>query len=693
MPGSSRRVLLCMASALSCVAAFPAHAEDRDARPGAIVRTRYDGVTNDLLTAGLGRSGLQAGASAPGFADPLRPTAEELRRLAIFANYRALLDVSPGGGFGTLYGPNVLADGTVTAGEGLIAGEEVLAYRGGRNGAPVTVMVQIPDSFDPARSCIVTAPSSGSRGIYGAIGTAGEWGLKNGCAVAYTDKGTGTGAEDLQRGQADLIRGEFVPVEGNRRDVQFTAGLSDGERAAFNTAAPNRFAFKHAHSRANPEADWGRNVLDSIRFAFEVLDASFPAARINRRNTVVIASSVSNGGGASLLAAEQDGGRLIDGVAVAEPNVNPAFDGSFTIDQAGRAPLVQHSRTLLDYATLQNVYVGCAAVAPSLATAPLNLAASPARCASLADAGLLRGATLDEQAADAQRILNEFGILPEQNGTAPLIWTSYVPQSLSVTYANAYGRFGVTDALCGYSFAATAAAPPRVPVPLPDAALAALFSTSNGIPPTGGVNLINDLAPGGAQEDRSSTPDQNLRGALCLRSLALGRDAVTGAPLSPAMQEQAERIQRGVAAVRATGDLRGIPTLIVTGRGDNILPPNFTSRAYLGLNRAKEGARSRLSYIEVTNAQHLDTIVSLPGLDSTFVPLHRYFIQALDLMLAHLRTGAPLPPSQVVHTIPRGTLPGATTAPPLTAANVPPIAAEPGADAITFVPGAVLIPE
>ena len=689
MPGSSRMLLLCVASALSCAAATPSPAQGQ----GALTRTRYDGITNDLLTAGLGRAGLQAGAPAPSFADPLRPTAEELRRLAIYTNYRALLDVTPGGGFGTLYGPNVLADGTVTAGEGLIAGEEVLAYRGGRDGAPVTMMVQVPDSFDPARSCIVTAPSSGSRGVYGAIGTAGEWGLKNGCAVAYTDKGTGTGAEDLTRGRADLIRGEFVPVERDRRDVQFTAALSDGERAAFNDAAPDRFAFKHAHSRANPEADWGRNVLDSIRFAFEVLDARFPAARINGRNTVVIASSVSNGGGASLLAAERDGGRLIDGVAVAEPNVNPAFDGSFTINQAGRAPVVQHSRPLLDYATLQNVYAGCAVAAPSLATAPLNLAASPARCASLAGAGLVRGATLAEQAADAQRILNEFGILPEQNATAPLIWFSYVPQSLSVTYANAYGRFSVADRLCGYSFAATAPTAPRNPTPLPDAALAALFSTSNGIPPTAGVNLVNDLAPDGPGEDRGSTPDQNLRGALCLRSLALGRDAVTGAPLSRAMETQAERIRRGVEQVRATGDLRGVPTLIVTGRGDNILPPNFTSRAYFGLNRVREGARSRLSYVEVTNAQHLDAVLALPGLDSTGVPLHRYFIQALDLMLAHLRTGAPLPPSQVVRTTPRGTLPGSTAAAPITAANVPPITAAPGADAITFASGAVLIPE
>jgi hypothetical protein len=52
------------------------------------------------------------------------------------------------------------------------------------------LMVQIPDSFDPTNSCVVAAPSSGSRGVYGAIATAGEWGLKHGCAVAYTNKGT-----------------------------------------------------------------------------------------------------------------------------------------------------------------------------------------------------------------------------------------------------------------------------------------------------------------------------------------------------------------------------------------------------------------------------------------------------------------------------------------------------------------------
>ncbi len=53
------------------------------------------------------------------------------------------------------------------------------------------------------------------------------------------------------------------------------------------------------------------------------------------------------------------------------------------------------------------------------------------------------------------------------------------------------------------------------------------------------------------------------------------------------------------------------------------------------------------------------------------MPLHVYGIQALNMMYDHLKHGAPLPPSQVVRTMPRGGAPGA--APPITAANVPPI--------------------
>src|SRR5215813_8365092 len=310
------------------VAIAPAYAESNG-----VLHTHYDGVTNDLLTAGLGRTGLGS-AVPPGFADALNPTAEELRRLAIYNNYRALIDPTAGGGYGTLYGPNVTADGQVTTSEGLIAGDEYIAFEQGSNGRNrVTMMVQVPDSFDPVAGCIVAAPSSGSRGVYGAIATAGEWGLKHGCAVAYTDKGTGTGAHDLQNNTVDLIRGERADAAQAGDDSNFTAPLNNAQRAAFNAATPGRFAFKHAHSEQNPEKDWGKNVLRSIKFAFDMLNDKFGhrAVAIDRHNTIVIASSVSNGGGASVRAVEQDEDRLIDGLAVGEPNVNPRFSSAFSI--------------------------------------------------------------------------------------------------------------------------------------------------------------------------------------------------------------------------------------------------------------------------------------------------------------------------------------------------------------------------
>jgi hydroxybutyrate-dimer hydrolase len=697
MSRTTRFAVTLVVSVSSAVLTAATVAERARADDALVVHTHYDGVTNDLLTAGLGALGLQS-ATAPGVADPLHPTVEELRRLAIYNNYRALVDISTGGGFTVLYGPNVKPDGTAqdpSTHKGLIAGDEYLAFEKADDGrAHVTIMVQIPDSFDPTNSCLVAAPSSGSRGVYGAIATAGEWGLKHGCAVAYTDKGTGTGAHDLQNNTVNLMQGQRADAAQAGDDSNFTANLSDSQRAAFNAATPNRFAFKHAHSQQNPEEDWGKNVLRSIKFAFSLLNEKFRGGgiEITKRNTIVIASSVSNGGGASALAVEQDEDHLIDGLAVGEPNVNPKFSSEFTIVQGGGPAFAAHSRPLIDYITLVNVFQGCADLANP--TAPFNFAASPQRCANLHAKGLLTSTTQTAQAAEAQKIINDFGILPEQNIVQPVLWFAYVPQAIAVTYANAYGRFSVLDNLCNYSFAGTAGV---LPAPLAPSVEATIFSTSNGIPPTAGldlahgVNLINNAAPGGAKEDRASTLDQNLDGALCLRSLATGKDAVTGTPLAGTAKDQAHRIAESVEDILASGNLHRTPAIFVTGRSDGILPPNFASRAYFGLNHVVEGSLSPLHYYEVTNAQHLDDINALPGFDTIYIPLLRYFVQAMDLMYDHLRHGRALPPSQVVHTVPRGGTPGA--APQITLSNVPPIADAPSSSVlITFTSGQVNIP-
>ncbi|WP_235035621.1 D-(-)-3-hydroxybutyrate oligomer hydrolase, partial [Roseomonas sp. 18066] len=164
--------------------------------------------------------------SAPGY-EGAQPTADELRRNAIYVNYRALVDTTSEGGYGTLYGPNVDVQGRPTQGEGKVAGLEAIAYAddgtGRRN---VTLMVQVPDGFDRTRPCIVTATSSGSRGIYGGIPT-GEWGLKRGCAVAYTDKGTGTSPHDLQNDTVALIDGTRTTASLAGTRAAFNAGLSE----------------------------------------------------------------------------------------------------------------------------------------------------------------------------------------------------------------------------------------------------------------------------------------------------------------------------------------------------------------------------------------------------------------------------------------------------------------------------------
>ena len=60
-------------------------------------------------------------------------------------------------------------------------------------------------------------------------------------------------------------------------------------------------------------------------------------------------------------------------------------------------------------------------------------------------------------------------------------------------------------------------------------------------------------------------------------------------------------------------------------------------------------------------------------------------------MYAHLKTGAALPPSQVVRATPRGGVPGA--APMITAGNVPAISAAPlVADQIGFSGTSIAVP-
>jgi hydroxybutyrate-dimer hydrolase len=674
---------------------------------GPILETVYDGVSNDLLTAGLGKTGLMG--AAPAFVDPLAPTANELRRNAIYNNYRALVDPTALGGMGVLYGPNIDVHGNDTLGEGKIAGREYIVWADDGSGHQnVTLMVQVPDSFTPQAPCIITATSSGSRGVYGAIATSGEWGLKHGCAVAYTDKGTGNGLHDLMTGAVMARDGTLLNAATAGTEAQFQAPDSPDDIAAFNAATPHRVAYKHAHSQQNPEKDWGRSTLDAVRFAFYVLNQRYaPApvragqaqpARITPSNTLVIASSVSNGGGAALAAAEQDKQGLIDGVAVSEPNGQARHTPQLVIQQGARVA-AHAGKPLADYFTYANVYQPCA-ILSSQAGLSLNAAFWPQaytdaannRCAALAARGLVGGSTPAEWADDALAHLLNRGWQPESNFLQQSHFR-FATNAIAVTYVNAAGRFSVTDKVCGYSLANTDGSgnvAPQNPY-----AVAGIFASGNGVPPTTGVNIVYNDAVGGAKLDflavspTSGQADFALDGALCLRSLVAGKDAVTGGPLPGPLQAQSARVRHGMGEVRLQAKLHGLPTVIVQGRSDALLPVNHTGRAWFGRNQLLDPQAGTVRYIEVTNAQHFDSFIGFGGLlgyDTRFVPLHPYLNRALDAVWAHLREGAALPPSQVVRTTPR---PTSTT--PISWANVPPMSGMPPTQDQIVTSGSTLV--
>lgn len=678
--------------------------------PATTVGSGSTAATQDLLTGGLGKSGL--GAATPAYADPLNPTAAELRRNALYSNYRGILDPSANGGYGRLYGPNVTAEGQVTTSEGLIPGRESVAVLDDGTGRKQTVItVLVPDSFNPGNPCIVLGPSSGSRGVYGAIGTAGEWGLKKGCAVALTDAGKGVGLHNLADDTVNKIDGTRATRTAAGMLSFFAANLSDAARAAYNAAFPNRIAIKHAHSQQNPEKDWGQDTLAAGRYALYVLNARYGTAAnplpFTRSNTLVIAGSASNGGAASLRAAEQDDEGLIDGVVASEPVTEIPTKTGYGIQFGGTA-VAGYGRTLAEYTTYGNIYQPCAALAPAAALTESSLynymgfanmtVRANTRCDGLAAKGLVSGATTNDRATDALNKLHAFGWTPENDSMHNAHYGLGNGPILSAMYTMAYGRFAVSDNLCHTSFAAANGTGDVVAAA--SAALAQSFATANGTANgTPATVVYNDSLGGGkawqfAVSLSTGVADFGLDNALCQYALASGLDPVSGAALTAAStptKAQSDAVRAGVAEVLHSANLRGKPAIIVAGRSDALVPVNNNARAYTALNRVVEGGSSRLRYIEVLNGQHFDAFLPFSGFDTRFVPLHPYFNQAMDAMYAYLKSGTALPASQVVRTTPRGGTPGA--APALTTANVPPFVSAPAlTDQIGFAGSSLNVP-
>ena len=665
--------------------------------PATTTGTGATAQAQDLLTGGLGKTGLGA-AVAPSYTDPANPTAAELRRNALYSNYRAILDPTAGGGYGTFYGPNVGNNGVAGTSEGLIPGREYSASVDDGSGRKRVVMaVMIPDSFDANNPCVVLGPSSGSRGVYGAIGTAGEWGLKHNCAVALTDAGKGVGIYDPMDDSVNRVDGVRATRTAAGALSHFAANISDTARAAFNALLPNRLALKQVYSQVNPEKDWGSDTLVAAQYALYALNDRYGTAaqpvRFTAANTLVIAGSASNGGAAVLRAAELDTTGLIDGVVASEPVAQMPTTSGYGI-QVGGAAVTGYGKQLADFVTYSNIYQPCAALAAPAALTETSIfnyigltgmtARATARCDSLAAKGLVSGADTAARSLDALNKLRAYGWTTDNDqmhnahyalGNAPI---------LAAMYPMSYGRAALDENWCNTSYAATSATGDVVAVSA--TAKAQSFATANGTANGSPASVVYNNSVGGAKQwsfavsPSTGVADLGLDNALCQRALFTGTDPVTGAALTASTtptKAQSDAVRAGIAEVVLNGNLRAKPTIIVSGRSDALVPVNNNSRAYVAFNRVTEGAASKVSYIEVTNAQHFDTFNSFSGFDTRFVSLHPYYNQAMDAMYNHLKSGTALPPSQVVRTTPRGGTPGA--APAATAANLPPISTSPAA--------------
>ena len=561
------------------------------------VTSHRDG--DDLLSAGLQLAGLRALPAE--FSDPSAPGVAELRRRAIHSSWRGIADLGPLGGYAEIYGAVPLVEGREFSAFARVPGAR----------SPHRVLLQVPDGFNRQHRCVVVTASSGSRGIYGSIAVAGAWGLPRGCAVAYTDKGAGSGYFDVPSQTG-------VALDGSRAHL----GEATLEFAVEDAGMQAGILVKHANSGDNPEADWGEHVLQAAAFALQALDEAFPdEAPFNADNTRIIALGLSNGGGAVLRAASDPSG-LIDGVVAIAPNI-----------YSGQAD----ARPLYDYVTDAALFAPCAMLdrrfdATPFARGPTGAPAAWAgRCAALHERGLLQANDSAGQAREAYAHLRAGGWSDAALGSAAASTALDLWKSIAVTYAAAYARSGSAAMPCGYAFSSLDAQ--QQPQAASAIERAAWWADASGIPPGAGVQLLDTQAEGA---------DPSLPGLLCLRERWTSKSA------------QGKQLRASVAATRAQMPRDGLPLLLVHGADDGLIPATLSSDAYVQWLQANG---RNASYWRVSNAQHFDAFLGFPAFGDRYVPLLPYAYAAMDRMWAHLASGEALPPSSEVITIPRGTGP------------------------------------
>ena len=565
-----------------------APAPEPGARPEALtseIRETIHRDGDDLLSAGLGLDGLRG--PAPQLTDPGMDRSALLRRLAVHTNYKGLADLTETGGF----------DAEATLPD--VPGREFHAFaRLPQANQPFRVMLQLPDTFDPNQPCLVVAPASGSRGIYGGLPVAGPWALPRGCALALTDKGAGT---DM----FDHATDTGVALDGTR------AGRGGPPLGFAPESAPAPLvSVPHGHSGDNPEADWGEHTLVAARFGLDMLDRAFPDEQpFTPERVRVIAAAISNGGGAALRALEQAEPKLFDAAVVAAPNVS-APEARHLYDYATQAALLQPC-LLADGEWLSNLPFGNPALIPP----------GEQRCISLHEAGIIDA----PEPAAARAVLEAEGFEAGALEQAAVNTTLDVWRSVAALYASAYLETPVDDMPC--DFAVAAVGEDGEPRPASATRRELWWASSSGVVPGAGLQWLDRRAA-----ERPSDP--NFPALQCLRDLWTGDSA------------QSAALRAGVQETYASAELPDIPVLVLHGRQDGLVPAAFSSRTYV--NAARDNGTEKLAYWEIDGAQHFDVIVPFPGVSERYRPLLPYLWDGLDRIDAVLDGQAELGDDRVI---------------------------------------------
>jgi len=520
----------------------------------------------DLISAGLALDGLRGSLPSPN--EPLSPSANELREMAFHTQFNSLAALNTEDGLGAM----------TRQGLPEVAGIEIMTLRrlpGYDHDA--RALLQIPENFRIERPCLVVAPASGSRGVYGAVPLAAPWALPKGCAVVYSDKAAGTDYFDHATETGVQLNGQRVTA--GKIELAFAPAHSS-------ETAP-LVATGHAHSQINVERFWGDITLDAAHWGLGQLERRFEGLAPDR--VTVIATGLSNGGNAVLQALEADQEGIIDAVVSVMPNITP--------------PDVAH---LYEYAATAALYQPCLLADVEFAAGlpfanPLLIGAGRIRCQSLAEAGLLNEASPQE----AGQVLNEFGFDQDSLSFSAAIVALDIWRIVLANYASAYLMTPADAMPCGYRFEAPEASP---------AEKQSWWATASGSPPGQGVVLIDTMMA-------ENATDPHFAGLQCLYEL-----------------KDEGQLQEALAATRARARWpHDIPVYIVHGQHDALIPATFSSRPYVAQARANGMS---VEYQEVAGAQHFDAFLNvLPG-DHDWAPILPQGWTALDRAWSALQAEA-----------------------------------------------------